>query len=223
MECAARRGGLRRAPARGGVSPPTYSTQVTVSLLIDGYNLMHAAGIVGRGVGPGGLERSRHALLNSLAESIELSERRRTTVVFDAAGAPPGLPSEFRHEEIHVRFARGYADADELIEALILADSAPRRLLVVSSDHRLHRAARRRRAKAIDSDRWYAEILRRRMERHGQPAATPSAKPQHAPGPDEVNYWLERFGQSPADPSPPMADDLFPPGYVDDVADDKRG
>ncbi len=42
-----------------------------MALLIDGYNLMHVAGIVGRGVGPGGLERSRLALLNFLAESLE--------------------------------------------------------------------------------------------------------------------------------------------------------
>ena len=30
-----------------------------MSLLIDGYNLLHAAGIMGRGAGPGGLQRSR--------------------------------------------------------------------------------------------------------------------------------------------------------------------
>ena len=49
-----------------------------MSLLIDGYNLLNAVGIVGRGVGPGGLERSRLALLNFLAESLSVEEIPRT-------------------------------------------------------------------------------------------------------------------------------------------------
>ncbi len=59
-----------------------------MSLLIDGYNLMHAAGILGRGSGPGSLQRSRLALLNFLAESLDPREVPRTTVVFDAHDAP---------------------------------------------------------------------------------------------------------------------------------------
>ena len=42
-----------------------------MALIIDGYNLLHASGILGRGIGPGGLERSRSALLNFLAESLD--------------------------------------------------------------------------------------------------------------------------------------------------------
>ena len=30
-----------------------------MALVIDGYNLLHASGILGRGIGPGSLERSR--------------------------------------------------------------------------------------------------------------------------------------------------------------------
>ena len=81
------------------------------------------------------------------------------TVVFDARQAPPGLPRELSHRGITVRFAAGYESADELIEQLIQRDSAPRRLVVVSSDHRLHRAARRRKAQAIDSDQWYEQTI----------------------------------------------------------------
>ena len=64
------------------------------------------------------------------------------------------------HQGITVCFAEQYAEADDLIEELIRLDSMLRRLVVVSSDHRLQRAARRRRAKAIDSDVWYAELIR---------------------------------------------------------------
>ena len=71
-----------------------------MSLIIDGYNLMYAAGVVGPR--PGGLARSRQALLNILAAAIEPEERPRTTVVFDAADAPPGLPHEMKHRGMTV-------------------------------------------------------------------------------------------------------------------------
>src|SRR5581483_1858836 len=136
-----------------------------MSLIIDGYNLMHAANIVGRGRGPGYLERSRLALLNHLAESLDPHEISNTTVVFDAAGAPPGLPPTLHHRGLTVRFARGYGSADELIAEMVKANSAPRRLTVVSSDHQVQRAALRRKARAVDSDVWYAEVGQHRQQR----------------------------------------------------------
>ena len=105
-------------------------------LLIDGYNLLHATGIVGPGHGAGRLRAERLALLNFLAESIDPAELPHTTVVFDAREAPPGLPRQsWSIGGITVRFATQYESADELIEELIQAASAPRRLVVVSSDH----------------------------------------------------------------------------------------
>jgi uncharacterized protein len=185
-----------------------------MTLLIDGYNLMHAAGVVGRGAGPGGLERSRLALLNFIAESVPPETLAGTTVVFDAAGAPPGLPRTLSHRGLMVRFAAGYEDADALIEELVLADSAPRRLLVVSSDHRLHRAARRRRAKAIDSDRWYAEILRNRNR--PPPARGSDALQTAAPlSEGEVEFWLARFADETLQRQA-GDEQIFPPGYAED-------
>ena len=213
-----------------------------MSLLIDGYNLLYAAGIVGRGTGPGGRERSRMALLNFLAESLDPEEIARTTVVFDAAQAPPGLPREWKHRGILVRFSAGYEDADALLEELIRADSAPRRLTVVSSDHRIQRAARRRKARAVDSDVWYAEILHRRSDRQHHKPVQP-ARPAVPLSEKEVQQWLDRFGgeeslarlteeqltdrrpasegKSPADkPSCDESAEIgnpFPPGYAEDL------
>jgi predicted RNA-binding protein with PIN domain len=164
-----------------------------MSLLIDGYNLLSAAGILGRGVGPGSLQRARLALLNFLAESLQPREIPRTTVVFDAADPLPGLPRTVSHRGLTVRFASQYEDADELIEELIRTDSAPRRLTVVSSDHRLQRAARRRKAQATDSDAWYAQIVRRRQER-GKSAAERPARPPVPLLAEDVDYWIRQFG-----------------------------
>jgi predicted RNA-binding protein with PIN domain len=206
-------------------------------LIIDGYNVMHIVGILGSGVGPGGLQRARLALLNFLAESLEPGEAARTTVVFDAAAPPPGRPRALKHRGIAVRFASAYASADAQIESLIRRDSAPRKLTVVSSDHGIQRAARRRRARAVDADVWYAEIVRRRRERE-RCVPESSARPPVPLLAEDVDYWIRQFGgesflgelaeldepsssgeterhpevEDPFDPLNP-----FPPGYGEDV------
>ena len=187
-----------------------------MALIIDGYNLMYAAGILGRGIGPGGLERSRLALLNFVAEAIDAEELPTTTIVFDARHAPPGLPSMLVHRGMTVCFAARHENADELIEELIRADSAPRRLTVVSSDHRLQRAAHHRRARAIDSDRWYSDMLRHRAARGAAPSPATVKPTQPAAG--EVEFWLRQFADEPEiDDAISESGDIFPPGYGDDV------
>ena len=205
-----------------------------MALLIDGYNLLHATGILGRGVGPGTLHRTRMALLNYLAASLDPTDLPSTTVVFDAHDPPPGQPSEYQHKQITVRYAQGYEDADALIEELIRADSAPRRLTVVSSDHRVQRAAKRRRATAVDSDVWYDEVGRRRNR------TEPTAEPCKPLSETEVEFWLAKFSEpseAGEEEQPPPGTDLadggdqseasrhelanpFPPGYADDLLDE---
>ena len=80
-----------------------------------------------------------------------------------------------------------------MIEELILRDSAPRRLTVVSSDHRLQKAAHRRKATAVDSDRWLAQMLRERQSRQ-QAGPSDSVKPEGPLSAGEVEFWLKQFG-----------------------------
>ena len=145
-------------------------------------------------------------------------------MVFDAHDPPAGLPRMMRHRGLTVHFASRYEDADALIEELIRADSAPRRLTVVSSDHRIQRAARRRRAKAVDSDVWHAEMLRLRQARQ-EAAETGPARPAVPLLGEEVDAWLRQFGLKDAgetrgDENASESDDPFPPGYADDVEDE---
>jgi predicted RNA-binding protein with PIN domain len=218
-----------------------------MSVLIDGYNLLHASGILGSGVGPGSLERSRSALLNFLAESLAERQLSRTTIVFDAREAPPGLPRTTMYRGMTVCFAPRGLDADAVIEDLIAAESSPRRLTVVSSDHRLHRAARRRRAKAIDSDVWYGEVIRLRIERARK--KKPAGKPAGPISDVEVRFWLREFGIVHEQVEPKSADatssveegvvdnarpaespesklkdappgNPFPPGYGEDISEE---
>ncbi len=155
-------------------------------LLIDGYNLLHASSVFGRH-GRTSLERSREALLDWLARVLEEPQRQRTTVVFDAREAPPGLPDTLQKHGLQIRFAPRGGEADELLELLILEHSSPRNLVVVSSDHRVQRAARRRRAQAIDSELWVVAI-----QRTHETGATESAERQEPPVTD-IQAWLDAF------------------------------
>ncbi len=166
-----------------------------MALLIDGYNLLHVTGIFGTGRGPGGFQRAREALIGFLAASIDDTQRGRTTLVFDAADAPPGLPRQFLHEGMTIRYASDYPDADTLIEELISLHDAPRSLIVVSSDHRIQRAARRRRAQAIDSDRWYAQLCWAPEKPIGELSKT------------EVDYWVQQFATTTAEVPPDTSAD----------------
>jgi hypothetical protein len=121
-----------------------------------------------------------------------------------------------------------------MIEDLIAAHHAPRSLVVVSSDHRIQRAARRRRAKAVDSDRWYAELWAARHRRGQLPLDAPQKPGGELTG-DEVSYWLKQFADSVSDEPTPRSeprpnqhqnsadDELanpFPPGYAEDLLDE---
>jgi predicted RNA-binding protein with PIN domain len=127
-------------------------------ILIDGYNLLHASDVFPPASAPPTLEQSRRALLDFLVERLPAKQLSRTIVTFDAVGAPPGLPREMNHRGLLVLFAPRGGTGDELLEELILAEADPRNLLVVSSDHRVQRAARQRGGKFMDSESWWREI-----------------------------------------------------------------
>ena len=58
-----------------------------MTVIIDGYNLLHASGVFGADRGPRGFEQSRIALLDVLLDLLG-DEAGKTIVVFDAANAP---------------------------------------------------------------------------------------------------------------------------------------
>jgi predicted RNA-binding protein with PIN domain len=111
--------------------------------LIDGYNLLHAVGLLRRDEGGRALENARRRLLHFLHDALG-EPPPDVTVVFDAATPPPGVADAFVFHGLRVRFAVGFDEADDLIEQLIGANPSPRHLRVVSDDHRLQMAARRR-------------------------------------------------------------------------------
>ena len=190
-------------------------------LLIDGYNLLHATDIFGEGAAAGTLQGAREALLAFLARALNERERKQTTIVFDAAGAPPGLPAVVSWEDMTARFARGYDDADALLEEIIEQHPAPKSLIVVSGDRRVQYAARHRGAKVVESQAWFQELRRRTKPKER------SRKTRIEPT-EDARYWIEQFSEvdeiidddSTPKKSQAMPDEFenpFPPGYGDDL------
>ncbi len=161
-------------------------------ILIDGYNLLYASGVFGTG-GRTSLESSREALLDWLGDMLGDAQRPRTTIVFDAQYAPPGLPATAQKHGLQIRFAPRGCEADDVLEDMIREHSAPRSLVVVSSDHRLHRAAKRRRATPIDSDQWAAE--QRRRGRNSTDLSQRAADGAEKLSGDELQAWLDEFAE----------------------------
>lgn len=215
-------------------------------LLIDGYNLLHVTHLFGQGALAGTLQGSREALLGFLASALTASQRRTTTIVFDAAGAPPNLPAMVHFDHIEVRYARGYPDADTLLEEIIEQHRSPRGLLVVSSDHRVQRAARRRGAKTTDSGLWHAETQQAIRSRNPKGFVRRDSPVDS----NSVAYWAKQFSgadvdelarqlrsplpspapQPPSKAPPPVPgtshadlgmENPFPPGYGEDLLEDE--
>lgn len=139
-------------------------------LLIDGYNLIGPVAAprnfsvsnrrdVRGGSAPSWLQVERKRLLDRLAEHLGELVCERTCVIFDAKNAPHGRSSETNHHLIQVRYAVDYPEADDLLEELIRNHPTPKHLTIVSSDHRVQSAARRRKATYFDSDPWYDDLL----------------------------------------------------------------
>jgi predicted RNA-binding protein with PIN domain len=154
-------------------------------LLIDGYNLLHASDLFGAGELAGTLRGSREALISFIADRLPAKERRQAVIVFDAQDAPAGLPSQYDYEGIDIRFARGYQDADAMIEEILEQTSNTGHLLVVSGDHRVQRAARSCGAKPVDSEVWFRELRHLSTEDEGQQSLKSSI--------GDNDQWIKEF------------------------------
>jgi hypothetical protein len=157
-----------------------------VPVVIDGNNLLYAA----RAVETAGPLMGRSLLCGTLSQ---WASRRgeRVHVVFDGPSPGRARATQIGDSDIEVSFSGGVS-ADAALIGMIEADSAARRLLVVSSDREIVRAAKRRRAQAIRSDEFWA-LVRQDLAR-ALPAPTEPAEKRHGLDPEGTNQWLREFG-----------------------------
>jgi len=169
-----------------------------IRFLIDGYNFLNASGIDTQDQifhGGTSLERNRLALLDFLVGHLTPEELAATVVVFDGHYSRRSNTEQFTYHGLTVRFAARYPDADSLLEEMIREHTSPRRLTVISSDHRIQRAAHRRRARFIDSDIWYRKLCARHSRRMQttQQVQVASDKESIELSPEDLESWLQEF------------------------------
>jgi len=111
-------------------------------------------------------------------------------IIFDGVG--PRDKSAFDNiTDVEVLFAGPGRDADTVIEDKIQANTAPRRLVIVSSDRRLRRAARTREAAAVKSEDFWKRLLKELSRK--KTAREPSGK-RHGLTESETKQWLQFLG-----------------------------
>jgi predicted RNA-binding protein with PIN domain len=182
---------------------------VSTYYLIDGYNLLFAMGVLHARTGPHGLEKARRGLLGLLRGAYG-EEADHVTVIFDAAKAPPGLTAEQDFHGLHVRFAVGDKEADDVIEERIRHAPAPKHLTVVSDDHRIQQAARQRHCTVLSCADFLEWLARHRRQRQQEQRPETAEKHSGASAQDK-QHWLAEFAD--LDHDPDMKDVFDPFGF----------
>lgn len=154
-------------------------------IIIDGHNLLHTILKI---------EEDSHAI-----NDVELCRvigrylnriKRSGEIIFDGRG--PRDKSAFESVDgVDVSFSGLKNDTDTIIEEKIRTNTAPKRLIIVSSDRRLRRAARSRKAVSVKSDDFWIRV-QKQLSRKRLPKE-PIGK-RAGLSDSETKQWLKIFG-----------------------------
>jgi len=153
-------------------------------ILIDGYNLLWAVKQTGQTGVPDDVELCR--ILGRYLKQIGQSGE----IIFDGIG-PPDKTGFDNIAKLEVFFTGRNSDADTVIEDKIKADTAPRSLIVVSSDRRLRDAAHSRKAASVKSQVFWNDVQKELSKR--EKFDEPTQKQQGLTE-GETQQWLKLFG-----------------------------
>lgn len=153
-------------------------------IIIDGHNLLHAIA-----KNDESLQAFSDIELCRIIDRYLRLTGRKGEIVFDGTG--PRDKSAFeRVDGVEILFAGAGSDADSVIEEKIRINTAPKRLMVVSSDRRLRKAARARKANSIKSEDFWDRIIKKLSRK--RPIKEPSAK-RTGLSESETKQWLKFF------------------------------
>ena len=165
--------------------------------LIDGYNLLFQSQLVGKGRGRDWLSTARQRLINLLHQHLSLDELKTTQIVFDAPSVGPAPEPDSFSSGLCIAYAVDHAEADDLLEQIIRQHPSPKLLTVVSSDLRIRRCARSRRAYSLGADQFLEQLERRPKSPASESVATANthsiASEEQLLSEPEVAFWLKEF------------------------------
>jgi predicted RNA-binding protein with PIN domain len=154
-------------------------------LIIDGHNLLHSIYKMeedSESINDVGLSRIIGRYLKLTGQKGE--------IIFDGTG-PRDKDIFDSIDGVEILFAGIGTDTDTVIEGKIKVNTAPKRLTIVSSDRRLQRAARARKATSIKSEDFWISVQKQLNKK--RPKKEPTGKRQGL-SESETNQWLEIFG-----------------------------
>jgi len=198
-------------------------------LLVDTANVLHVTGVLPAHLaGPDVAElasliaasryRARHAVLVVDGAGPARSKRNNPSRHTRTPTAPAPAPRDRELAGLDVVYSGAGREADDVIEMLIAQDTAPRRLLVVSADRRIIRAARRRRARTLASAEFLAQLARDNQAARPSPKPLPGYAQQVPLNRYALAYWLRLFGYTDAPAAEPASGSRPPPGAVPDIS-----
>ncbi len=160
--------------------------------LIDGYNLLYAAGYAPPpGSARAAFDSARRRFLDWLADSPAVRPAPAALrVVFDAQNSTRDFGST-AHRGLTVMFSFRQT-ADDLIEAILSVETHPTRLTVVSDDGRLKEFARRRRCPHLGCKDFIDWLATPPPTADGPHVPKPDDKPP-PDWPDEMESLLKAF------------------------------
>jgi len=155
-------------------------------LLIDTYNVLQTTGVL-----PPELAGPEPA---DLADLIARSRYRGREARLVCDGSRPKGAPALRSGPVRTVYAGPGVEADSRIEEMIARSSAPKKLLVVSSDRRLRKAAGKRKCGWMDSVRFLDQLAADAKAGPRTPGGKPGFTRKVPLKPAEVRQWAEEFG-----------------------------
>jgi len=114
-------------------------------------------------------------------------------IVFDGIG--PREKAPFKDlPNLDVTFSGSQIEADEIIEIRIEANTAPKRLIVVSSDRRIAAAASKRKAVSVKVELFWAEMMTTLARIPKKKKIAEPIEKRQGITEAETDYWLKVFG-----------------------------
>jgi len=153
--------------------------------LIDGYNLLRLIQQVDEELA----ELTEAGLCRIISEYL-VRIRDYGHIFFDGVG-PPDKTNLSGMANIEIYFSGPNTDADSLIEIKIADNTAPKSLVVVSTDRRIRAAAKKRKAISVQSDIFWG-VMTKQLERQ-RPIPEPREKRDGITR-GETDQWLDIFG-----------------------------
>ncbi len=154
-----------------------------MTVIIDGYNLLWVIPKTS-----GGEPLTDTQLCRILSAYFKITGQPGE-IIFDGVG-PPDKSVFDNISNLDVIFAGADVEADAVIEDKIASSTAPRNLVIVSSDRRLRKAAHARKAISVKSEAFWGEVQKqlKRSEKFQEPTSK-----QHGITEGETKQWLKIF------------------------------